>query len=743
MEILETQIYRGANYWVPVPAIRLVLDLGKFGDPPTNTIPGFLDRLSAALPGLGEHACSAPEAGGFLQIVRQGTRLTHVAAHISLELQSLAGESVRHGKVHPANDSGIDAPSEIPQVVFEFQEQAVGLAAGQLAVRLLKSVISPDRDLNFDFANQLQELIQLAKTLRYGIDTRKLGEEARSRDIPVEYLDETRGSPQFGSGSRRRLSLLQLGHGRFQKRIWTPYISTDSFIAAEIAVNKDLTNHLLRGSGLPAPQSISVTSEDAAVAAAHEIGYPLVVKPLDSSQGRGVGVHLENDSAVRAQYSLAVRTSPTSTVLVEKFIPGRHYRILVVAGRFVAVAERVPAHVTGDGVHSLRQLVDMANADPSRLSKHKTRIAFDERALALAQEQGYGPEEVLPPGKRVQMVRTANISTGGTSVDCTDEIHPYNVAIAEQAALVIGLDLAGIDLIAPDISKSVLETGGAICEVNGGPGLFVVHSQPVEGQARDVLGPVIDHLFPPSAPSRIPIVAVTGTNGTAIVSRMIAHILKVVGHRVGLATREGLDVDGMQIVRGDMSGPDSARMVLRNPLIDAAVLETGHKGILCSGLGYDRADVAVILGASCESAGFSCIDPVLDLARLNAVVAKSTGQRGVTVLNADEDSCIKIVGETSPAIIYVSSRPNHAIVEAHLRVGGRAVIRTPRPDGDVLSFGDGSKTTLLLARKIPTLSEAHANIAEVLAAAAACFGLGINIELICRGLRTFVRSHRT
>jgi cyanophycin synthetase len=556
----------------------------------------------------------------------------------------------------------------------------------------------------------------------------------------VEYLDETRGAPQFGSGSRRRLSLLQLGHGKFQKRIWTPYIATDSFIAAEIACNKDLTNHLLRSAGLPAPRSIIVTSEEAAVAAAREIGYPLVVKPLDSSQGRGVGVHLENDAAVRAQYPLAFSASPTSTVLVEKFIYGRHYRILVVGGRFVAAAERVPAYVIGDGSHTLRQLVDLANADPMRASKHKARVAFDDRAIALAQRQGFSPDNVPPAGQRVEMVLTANISTGGTSVDCTDQIHAYNVAIAEQAAQVVGLDLAGIDLIAPDISKPVLETGGAICEVNGGPGLFVVHSQPIEGQPREVIRPVIDHLFPTGAQSRIPIVVVTGTNGTTTTSRIISHILELAGHHVGLATTEGLDIDGVRIVRGDMSGPDSARKVLRNPVIDAAVLETGHKGILRFGLGYDRADVAVVTGTIGEREGVT--GTVEALARLNAVVVQSIGERGVMVLNADDDWCVRIAGETHGEVIYFSLRPANAVIEHHRRAGGRAVILRSRPDGDALSLIDGADTNLILAGEISSASAACAriSIADALAATAACVGLRIDIELICRGVRTFAWS---
>jgi cyanophycin synthetase len=741
MEILETQIYRGANYWAPVPVLRFVLDIGELDERSTNSIPGFCEKISAALPTLSEHRCSVGEPGGFLQQLREGTGLLHVAQHIALELQILAGQEVSYGKSHAAIDRGDTERPRVSHLVFQYEEAEVGIAAGKVAIHMLASLVRPERDQGFDFAAQLTELIQRAKELRLGIDTRKLKEEAESRDIPVEYLDENGGGSRLGPGSRRRLSLMQLGHGKFQKRIWAPYVSSDSFIAAEIASNKELTSCLLRNSGLPVPNSIGVADEDSAVTAAREIGYPVVVKPLDASQGRGVGVYLQDDGAVRAHFSLALRETHSGTVLVEKFITGRHYRILVVGGRFVAAAERLPAYVSGDGSHTLRELVELNNADPTRASKHKARIAFDEGTIKLGQKQGYSPDEVPPSGKRVQLALTCNISTGGTSIDCTDEIHPYNTAIAEQAARVIGLDVAGIDLIAPDIAKSVLETSGAICEVNGGPGLFVVHSQPVEGKPRDVTRPVIDLLFPPGTPSRVPIIAVTGANGTTITSRMIAHILKLAGRRVGVATTDGINIDGVRIVRGDMSGPGAARIVLRNPAIDAAVLETSHKGILCSGLGYDRAEVAVITNVG-EGGRVPGIDPLHDPLRLNGVVAKSTREHGVTVLNADDPGCVRIAGETHGEVIYFSLQPDNEVIGRHLRTGGRALMLRPRSDGEALLAIDGAETSLLRVEEIHASSDdrGHVNTASALAAAAACLGLGTNTDCICHGLRTFTQG---
>ena len=741
MKILETQVYRGANYWAPVPAIRFVLDIRDLSIWRAKVTPEFCETLSTTLPTLSEHSC---ETGrwAFFEQVREGTSLLHVAEHVALELQILAGQTVSYGRVHAAKKAEDPTLPAISHIVVPYQEPEVGIAAGKLTIRALESLACPQRDPDFDFATQLNGLILLAKELRFGIDTRMLRAEAESRGIPVEYLDANRGGMGSGRGTRRRCSLMQLGHGRYQKRIWAPYVSTDSFIAAEIASNKELTNSLLRNAGLPVPRAISVADGDSAVSASRDIGYPVVVKPLDGSQGRGVGVHLQDDDAVRAHFPLALRETHSGIVLVEKFISGRHYRILVVGGRFVAAAERLPAHVTGDGTHTLRQLVELSNADPTRGSKHKTRIAFDDRAIALAQAQGFGPEDVPPSGERVPLVLTCNISTGGISIDCTDEIHPYNVAIAEQAAQMVGLDVAGIDLIAPNIAQSVLETGGAISEVNGGPGLFVVHSQPAVGKPRNVTRAVIDHLFPSGAPSRVPIIAVTGATGTAITSRMIAKILTVAGRHVGVATSEGINMGGVGIVRGDMSGSDSPRTVLRNPAIDVAVLEIGHKGILCSGLGYDRADVAIITNVNGERMRLADINTLQQLARLNAVVANSTSERGVVVLNADDDWCVRIAGEAHGEVIYFSLHPDNEAITRHLRTGGRALIVRPGPDGEAIFLIDGVETSIVLAHEISASHNERSvpNISNALAAAAACVGLGINFECIYQGLRSSVED---
>jgi cyanophycin synthetase len=424
MEILETQIYRGANYWAPMPAIRFLLDIGELEERPTSKIPGFYEFLTTTLPTMVEHRCSVGRRGGFFERVKDGTWMGHVLEHTALELQTLAGQEVGYGKARTAYDPDGAARHGIYHVVFQYEQEEVGLAAGHLAKRLLEAFIWPDRDPDFRFADELHALIRLAERRGYGPSTRALVEEARRRDIPTQRLDEDR-------------SLVQLGHGKYQRRIWATVTSATGDVAVDIAANKDLTSRLLRNVGIPVPDSRVVEDEDAAARAARRIGYPVVLKPRDGNHGRGVGIDLRDEAAVRAHYPLALAASRDGTIIVESYVPGNDYRVLVIGGRVVAVAERVPAHVVGDGEHTVRQLVEITNADPRRGVGHEkvlTRIALDDAAGARAARQGYGPDDVPPAGARVQLARTGNMSTGGTSIDRTDAIHPDNWAIAAQAA---------------------------------------------------------------------------------------------------------------------------------------------------------------------------------------------------------------------------------------------------------------------------------------------------------------------
>ena len=445
-----------------------------------------------------------------------------------------------------------------------------------------------------------------------------------SRDIPFIRLD--------------RHSLVQFGHGVHQQRIRATMTSRTSAIAVDVASDKSLTNRLLDSAGLPVPKAEVVEDEEAAVAAASRVGYPCVLKPLDGNHGRGVHLDLRSPDAVRAAFPEALRQSRNGDVVVESYITGNDYRCLVIGGKVAAIAERVPASVVADAEHTVRQLVEIANADPRRGIGHEkvlTRIRIDAAAEELVRAQGFGLDDVPPEGTRVKLALTGNMSTGGTSIDRTIEAHPDNVEIAETAAQIVGLDVAGIDFICPDIATPVRETGGGIVEVNAAPG-FRMHTHPTEGEPQYVAKPVIDSLFPPGTTARIPILAVTGTNGKTTTVRMIAHILKLMGRRVGMTSTDGIVVDGRLMKKGDMSGPKSALMVLQNPTVDTAVFEVARGGILREGLGYDRNDVAVVTNVSGDHLGLGGIDSIGQLANVKGVIVEAVPRSGTAVLNADD-----------------------------------------------------------------------------------------------------------
>ena len=590
LRILETRVLRGPNYWAREPVIRMLVDLGVLEQYPSNKIPNFTDALVALLPTLEDHACSLGRRGGFLTRLRDGTWAGHIAEHVALEFQNLAGTDVRHGKTRSAGKTGQY------NCIYEYREEQVGLEAGKMAVALVNHLVAPDDPtVFFDFAPELERLIRLAERQAFGPSTQALIDEAVSRDIPFIRLD--------------RHSLVQFGHGVHQQRIRATMTSRTSAIGVDIASDKSLTNRLLDSAGLPVPRSEVVTTEEDTVAAALRLGFPCVVKPLDGNHGRGVHLDLRSDAAVRAAFHGARAESRSGDLVVESYVAGNDYRCLVIGGKVAAIAERVPASVTGDGEHTVRQLVDIANQDPRRGIGHEkvlTRIKLDESAEALVRAQGSELDGVPPAGTWIKLALTGNMSTGGTSIDRTIEAHPDNVEIAETAARIIGLDVAGIDFICPDIATPVRETGGAIVEVNAAPG-FRMHTHPTEGEPQYVARPVIDSLFPSGSPARIPIIAVTGTNGKTTTVRMIAHILKLMGRRVGMTSTDGIVVDNRLIKRGDMSGPKSAMTVLQNPTVDTAVFEVARGGILREGLGYDRNDVAVVTNVAGDHLGLGGI----------------------------------------------------------------------------------------------------------------------------------------
>jgi cyanophycin synthetase len=726
IEIRNTTVYRGPNIWARMPAILLEVDIGELEDKPTNKIPGFYEHLTELLPGLYEHNCSVGKPGGFLQRMREGTWMGHVLEHVALELQNLAGAEVTRGKTRGAGERGVY------NVVYAYAQEDVGIAAGKLAVRLLNHLCF-NTEPGFDFVRELEEsVIRVAELLAYGPSTGAIVGEAERRGIPVLRLDPRR-------------SLVQLGHGAYQKRVWATVTSATANISVDIAGNKELTNRLLHEVGIPVPRAAVVRTANAAADAARRLGYPVVLKPLDGNHGRGVMINLPDEAAVREAYPIAEGESRNGSVVVETFIPGKDYRILVVNNQVVAVAERVPAHVIGDGKHTVRELVEITNQDPRRGVGHEkilTRIAIDTQTVEVLARQGLTLDDVPEEGRFVQLKLTGNMSTGGTSIDRTDDIHSDNVEIARQAAMVVGLDVAGIDFITPDIARSVREQRGAIVEINAGPG-FRMHTHPTEGHPRHVGRAVIDMLFPPGSPSRVPIVAVTGTNGKTTTSRMIAHIMKTAGRKVGLTTTDGIYVDGTQIAAGDMSGPTSAQMVLKNPAIDYAVLETARGGILRSGLGFDRCNVAVVTNISSDHLGLKGINTLAELARVKEVVPQSVLPDGASVLNADNPYTVEMARTARGQLIFFSMDEDNPVIRDHLRERGKAVVLRPTRHGEMITLIEHRRdTSLLLAEEIPATMEARirVNIQNAMAAAAAAFAQDVQLEYIRNALRTFTAN---
>ena len=732
MRIVETSVYLGPSLYAHFPVIRFDLDLGPVEAWPTSRLgPQFNDALFAALPGLLEHGCSYGDAGGFRRRVLEdeGTWLGHVLEHVAIELQNVAGASVTFGKTRSTGVPGRY------HVVFEYEQEEVGLEAGRLALTLLHSLLSeelrPERSVpaDFDFAEERDAFIRFAQRRALGPSTGSLVHAAEARDIPWMRLNDA--------------SLIQFGWGRYQQRVQATITSHTAHIAVEIASDKEETNKILSRLGLPVPKQRLVQREDEAIDAARRIGHPVVVKPYNANHGRGVAINLRDDESVAMAFRQAQAIS--RSVIVETFIEGHDHRMLVIDGELVAVAKRVPGHVVGDGTHTIEELVAMVNSDPRRGIGHEkvlTRIEFDSQADRLLAQKNYTRQTVPAAGEAVYLRSTGNLSTGGTSVDVTDSVHPDNREMAIRTVEAIGLDVGGVDFLTPDITQSYRESGGgAICEVNAAPG-FRMHMAPSEGKPRDVAGPVLDMLFPPGTPSRIPIAAITGTNGKTTTSRMLAHIHKLAGRTVGLTTTDGVYIDGNRTVEGDMTGPIAARMVLGDPQVDVAVLETARGGLLRAGMGFRHCDVAACLNVKSDHLGLRGVETLEELAKVKRIPIEVA--RDTAVLNADDPLCLAMADYTEAKVIcYVTLNPEHQLVRAHIRAGGRALALEAGVNGQMITIYDkGGHIPLLWTHLIPATLEGRAmhNVQNAMFAAAMAFSMGVKLEDIRHGLRTFDTS---
>ncbi|MBW8770910.1 MAG: cyanophycin synthetase [Gemmatimonadetes bacterium] len=653
LRVARVRPLRGPNYWRLAPVIACDVRLGALEQLSTIELPGFTERLLDALPTLREHPCSRGSAGGFVERLEEGTRLPHVLEHVSLELQTLAGSDVSFGRVVPSGDEGVW------WVIVAYEEEAVGVESMHEAARLVRASIAGEE---IDAPQLVHDLQRLYETVRLGPSTSAIVEEARRRGIPVRRLNNR--------------SLVQLGLGRNLRRIQATVTDRTSSIAVEVAQDKDETKRVIGNIGLPVPKGDVVRTVEDAIDVAQEIGFPVIVKPLDASHGRGISRRLDDVESLQRAFEVAQTIS--KRVVVEQFALGNDHRVLVVNGKVVACAERVPARVFGDGGKSVRALIEQENRDPRRGIGHTkilTHLPTDDETVRYLEAQGLSMDSVPEEGQQVFLRQTANLSTGGTSIDRTEEMHPDNVTACEMAAAAIGLDVAGVDVITDNISVPFRENGAVIIEVNAGPGIRM-HTHPTEGMPRSVGAPIVDMLYPPGVESTIPVIAVTGTNGKTTTTRLIAHLFRNTGRTVGFTTTDGVYLQNRLVMEGDMTGPFAANIILTNPTVDVAVLETARGGILRAGLGFDEADVGVVLNVSADHLGLRGIHTIEQLADVKSVIPAVTKREGHAVLNADDPLVYAMRERTGADIVLFSAREfgENELVTDHLSAGGIAAV---------------------------------------------------------------------
>src|SRR5689334_7010591 len=687
----------------------------------TAELPDFASRLTSALPSLEERACCDDSAMNFGRHLREGATIPHVIEHIALELQTLAGSDASFGCAVPSGDEGVW------WVIVAYDEEEVGLESMREGVALMRACMMGEA---YDVAGVIARLQDLYETVRLGPSTAAIVEEARRRGIPVRRLN---------SGS-----LIQLGHGRNLRRIQATMTDYTSAIGVEIAQDKVDTKRVLSNIGLPVPRGETARTPDEAVDIAREIGYPVILKPVDASHGRGISGRLDDEASVRAAWAAAHEVA--NRVVVEHYYEGRDHRVLVVNGKVVACAERVPAHVIGDGRRSIRELIDEANKDPRRGVGHTkilTRLPCDESTAEYLARLGRTVDAVPTPNERVFLRGTANLSTGGTSIDRSDEMHPDNVTACEMAAGMVGLDIAGIDVLTPDISVPFRENDAVILEVNAAPGIRMC-THPTEGKPCNVGAPILDMLYQPGADSTIPVIAVTGTNGKTTTVRLIAHLFRNMGRMVGFTTTDGLYVQNRLVMEGDMTGPFAANIILSNPTIDVAVLETARGGILRAGLGFEECDVGVVLNVSGDHLGLRGINTIEQLADVKSVIASVVKREGHAVLNADDPLVYAMREKTTADVVLFSTAADgeNEVLEDHIAQGG---IAAGMEAGSCVGRRGKGRKPIATEGEVPLLLGGAARFQRqnVLAAIAAAYVQGMRYDDIRAGLLSFFPSPST
>jgi cyanophycin synthetase len=718
MKIIDIRAMRGPNYW-SIRRHKLIvmkLDLEDLEERPTNLIPGFLERLKQLLPTLHDHRCSENGPGGFFHRVEEGTWMGHVIEHIALEIQSMAGIDCGFGRTRGTGETGVY------NVVFSYMEEKVGIFAARAAVRIADALVE---NATYDISEDIQRMREIREDERLGPSTGSIVEEAQSRGIPWIRLN--------------RHSLVMLGYGVNQKRIQATVTSQTSSIAVEIACDKEDTKNLLEASNIPVPRGRIIYDEDDLQKAIDSIKYPVVLKPINGNHGRGATINVKTWEGALEALAAAKRIS--RAVIVEKYITGFDHRILVVNYKFVAAAKRTPAMVTGDGSATIQQLIDKVNSDPRRGYGHEkvlTAIKVDEMTLNILQEKELTLDSILPKGKELHLKATANLSTGGTSTDVTDLVHPHNVFMCERIARIIGLDICGIDIMTDDLSLPIEEAGGAILEVNAAPG-FRMHIAPTEGLPRNVAEPVIDMLYPVGHPFRIPIIAVTGTNGKTTTTRLIAHMAKTAGFKVGFTTTDGIYIQNQMVQKGDCTGPMSAEFVLKDPTVEFAVLECARGGILRSGLGFHHCDVGIVTNVAADHLGLRDINTLEEMARLKGVIPESVFPGGYAILNADDELVVKMAQTVPCKVAYFSLNEHNPVIKKHCNAGGLAAIAE---NGYVTISKGNWKIRVDKIVNIPLTFSGKAifMVQNILPAVLAGFVRNFSMEDIRLALETFIPS---
>jgi len=718
MKIVEIKVMRGPNYW-SIGRRKLIvmkLDIEGLEELPTNKIEGFSQCIENLMPSLFEHRCSEGKEGGLFIRIKEGTWMGHVIEHIALELQTLAGMECGYGRTRGTGTKGVY------NVVFSYMEEAVGIYAAKAAVKIAEALIKGQQ---YDLENDIRSMRELRESVRFGPSTGSIVDEAIARDIPFIRINKD--------------SLVQLGYGKNQVRFRATMTDRTSSIAVDLASDKDETKRMLKDAAIPVAKGVCISSPDDLEEAVNDLGFPLVFKPLDGNHGKGASINVKTMEEAKAAFDHAKKYS--RKIIIERFITGFDFRVLVINHRFIAAALREPANVVGDGKSTIQQLIDEENKDPRRGYGHEnvlTEISVDRETLDQLAKKNYTLETVLKKDELCYLKGTANLSTGGTSTDVTDIIHPHNIFICERISRVIGLDICGIDIMASDLTEPLEKTGGVVLEVNAAPG-FRMHLAPAKGLPRNVAAPVIDMLYPAGKSCRIPIIAITGTNGKTTTTRLIAHIVKDNGYRVGFTTSDGIYVQNSMLTKGDTTGPVSAEFILKDPTVEFAVLETARGGILRAGLGFGRCDVGVVTNIQEDHMGLSDIHTLKEMARVKGVVIESVKRDGYAVVNADNEHCVTIGKEARCNVAYFSMDENNPVIKEHCKNGGIAAIY----ENGYITIKKGDwKFRVEKASSIPLTFGGRVTfmIYNVLAATLASYVYGFKTQDIATSLTTFIPS---